>query len=94
MSGFLGIHSSVLSGSYAPIINNPYTLYVGKHGSDSNTGNTWETAFLTFGTAMSAASSGDTVICWDVVTYTEYITVPEGVNIIAPNSIFHSSGGG
>lgn len=94
MSSFLGVNSGVLSGSYAPVISNPYTIYVGKHGSDSNAGNTWELAYLTFGAATSAASSGDSIICWDGGTYNERITVPAGVNIIAPNAIFTSPGGG
>lgn len=62
------------------------THYVGKHGNDSNDGLTWASAELTFGAAITAASSGDTVISMDSGVYTENITAKSGVDIFAPNA--------
>lgn len=61
--------------------------YVGKHGNDANDGLTIEKAFLTFGAAITAASSGDVVWCSDNGTYTEDITGVTGIDIYAPNAV-------
>ncbi len=61
--------------------------YVGKHGNDANDGLTIEKAFLTFGAAISAASSGDVVWCSDNGTYTEDLTGVAGIDIYAPNAV-------
>lgn len=70
------------------------SYFVGKHGNDSNTGKTVDQAFLTFGAAILAASSGDTIICLDSGTYTEHVIVPAGINVYAPNANLVSPGGG
>lgn len=67
-------------------------LYVGKHGNDGNDGTSVERAFLTFGAALAAASSGDTVTCLDNGLYTEPMIVPDGVDIFAPSATFTASG--
>lgn len=63
-------------------------LWVAKHGNDSNDGTSPERAKLTFGSALGIASSGTTVICLDDGNYEEDITVPNGVDIHAPNADF------
>ena len=67
-------------------------LYVGKHGNDGNDGTSVERAFLTFGAALAAASSGDTVVCLDDGVYVEEIVVPDLVNVYAPNAEFQNPG--
>lgn len=62
-------------------------LYVGKHGNDTYDGRTVQSAFLTFGAAMSAATASvDSIVCLDSGSYTENITGKVGVNIFAPNA--------
>lgn len=65
--------------------------YVGKHGSDSNDGLSNETAFLTFGAAISAVnaqtpSSSNTfcIKCADGGQYTENLTWPVWTYVHAP----------
>jgi len=65
--------------------------YVGKHGNDANDGLSINRAFLTFGAAIAAASSGDVVSCADDGIYTENITGVSGINIYAPNAILAGS---
>ena len=67
--------------------------YVGKHGSDANTGKDTETAFLTISAALSAASgdvpSAINRINIEVVdggTYTEGVVVPSYVTVNAPGA--------
>lgn len=57
--------------------------YVGKHGSDADSGLNINEAFLTFGAAIAAASSGDVITCFDKGTYTENLTGKAGVSINA-----------
>jgi len=59
--------------------------YWGKHGDNGNDGKDNENAFLTLTYAISQASDGDTVICFDNGAYDEDITCTAGVNIYAPN---------
>jgi len=94
MSGFLGIPSSI-SSSFAPLVNNQYMRWVGKHGSDSNDGKTIEKAFLTFTAAIAASSAGFTVVCLDNGVYLEGITIPANISVHAPNAtiIGPTSGG-
>jgi hypothetical protein len=66
--------------------------YVGKHGNNSNDGLTIENAFLTFSAAMSAASSGDAIVCFDNGNYAEGLTVKDGVNVFAPNATLTVTG--
>jgi len=67
-------------------IDQDNVLYVGKHGNDANDGLTIDKAFLTFGAALTAASSGDVIRCFDAGTYTENLTGVSGVDIYAPNA--------
>ena len=60
--------------------------YVGKHGNDSNNGLSIETAFLTFGAALTAASSGDVIRCVDRGAYVENLTGVTGVDIFAEHA--------
>jgi len=71
------------------------TIYVGKHGNDTNTGSTPEEPKLTFGAAITAASALTpsasnkiSVHCEDAGTYTESFTIPSFVLVKAPNSSF------
>jgi len=67
-------------------------LYVGKHGSDSNSGKTLENAFLTFGAAKTAAgtpaseAAAITISCFDDGEYDEDLTHTQYVNVFAPNA--------
>lgn len=62
-------------------------IYVGKHGADSNTGLNIAKPKLTFSNAVSTAfSSGYSVVCLDDATYSEKISLRNGVNIYAPNA--------
>lgn len=86
-----GSGSITLSSFNAVNENNIY--YVGKHGSDSNTGLNIENAFLTFGHALTVAASMSpsssnifAIECLDAGTYTENITTVSYVNIRAPNA--------
>ena len=71
------------------------TVYVGKHGNDSNDGLAPTRAKLTFGSAITAAtalvpstSNRISIICEDGGTYTESFTIPSWVMIKAPNATF------
>jgi hypothetical protein len=66
--------------------------YVRKGGSDTNAGTSLPEAFLTFGAALTAASSGDAIVCFDGGTYTEGITAKAGVEIFAPNATLDVTG--
>lgn len=65
---------------------NENILYVGKHGNDSNNGRNLAAAFLTFGAATAVVPSGFTIICLDSGKYIELVSIPDGVNLFAPNA--------
>lgn len=75
-----------------PTINQSTIYYVGKHGNDAQNGLTIEQAFLTFSAAMSAASSGDAIVCFDDGEYAEGLTVKDNVNVYAPNATLTVTG--
>lgn len=81
-----------ISGTYAKYIPQSNIYYVGKHGNDTENGLTIEKAFLTFSAAMSVATSGDAIVCFDGGTYNEGITCKDGVNIFAPNATLNVTG--
>lgn len=65
-------------------------LHVGKHGNDSNDGTAINKAFLTFGAAIAKAvtlnpssSNRIAIYCHDAATYTENLTIPEWVGVLA-----------
>jgi hypothetical protein len=67
--------------------------YVGKHGNDSNTGQSLEDAFLTFGQAITACiaqapSSSDpySIVCLDGGIYSESLTMAPFISIFAPGA--------
>lgn len=64
--------------------------YVGKHGVDTNGGRTLSDAFLTFGAAIAAATTGSLIICHDNGTYAETITFNQQ-NLFAPNATIQSA---
>lgn len=73
-------------------------LYVGKHGSDSNTGKSTKEAFLTISKALLTASSetpaADNRIAIQVVdagSYVEDLTVPEWCGVIAPAALIQGN---
>jgi hypothetical protein len=76
------------------------TLYVGKHGSDSNDGKTPRDAFLTIGAAITAASAltpvfGDEVaiIIEDPGVYTETdLVLPSYVSLVATSATLSVTG--
>ncbi|NJO61062.1 MAG: hypothetical protein HC836_23210 [Richelia sp. RM2_1_2] len=77
----------------SPSVPRIQELYVGKHGNDANPGTTPELAFLTFGSAITAAtaltpstSNRIRITCTDGGTYTESITVPAWVFIDATDT--------
>ena len=51
------------------------TFYVGKHGSDTNGGKNISDAFLTFGAAIIASSTGDSIVCLDAGIYNEAVSL-------------------
>ena len=66
--------------------------WFGKHGSDSNTGLSYDTAKLTIGAAIAAAvaqtpssTNQFAVTCLDAGVYTEDVTMSDWVHIYAPN---------
>lgn len=72
-----------------------YVYFVGKHGSDSNDGDSFGKAFLTFGAAVSAINSVSpapdadnhySIVCLDGAEYEEDIELPDGANLYAPNA--------
>ena len=67
-------------------VNQVNIFYVGKHGNDANDGLAIEKAFLTFGAAISAASSGDVLWCFDEGVYVENLTGASGISIYAQNA--------
>ena len=77
------------------------TLYVGKHGNDSNDGDNIAGALLTFGAAITAATALTptqaapvAINCADSGIYVENIVVPSWVSIIAEQARIDSPGGG
>ena len=69
------------------------TIYVGKHGLDTNNGVRVETALLTFTAAIAAATALTpgaanhiSIVCLDSGIYTEDITVPSYVHMNAPEA--------
>jgi len=91
--GLLAILNLLASGSLGGV-DMQRTRWVGKHGDDDNSGQTLETAFLTFTEALAAASSGDVVCCLDAGSYEEELSVPAGVHIWAPNATLTTAAGG
>ena len=76
------------------------TIFVGKHGSDSNDGKSLGKAKLTFAAAITAASAlaptssaRVAIVCLDAGNYleTSTITVPENVDLYAPNATLRPS---
>lgn len=74
------------------------TIYVGKHGNDSNDGLASSRAKLTFGSAITAASSLTpsttnriSIVCEDGGTYSESFTIPSWVFVKAPNATFEGN---
>lgn len=68
--------------------------YIGKHGNDANDGETDETAFLTWGHALTQAAAQVpainnrwALVCQDGGTYTENLTCVDWVDIHAPNAV-------
>ena len=61
-------------------------VYVGKHGADTNDGETINRAYLTLQAAISAASAGDVVVCLDAGEYSEDVTCAADVDVFAPNA--------
>lgn len=64
--------------------------FVGKHGSDSNNGKSFRTAFLTFNKAITAATSDSpsssnriSILCTDGGSYTEDLSIPSWIEINA-----------
>lgn len=84
--GSTSITGSVLTLTLEASVAGTNIFYVGKHGNDSNSGLTRNLAKLTFGAAISAASSGDVIIGFDAGTYTENLTGASGIDIYAPNA--------
>ncbi len=80
-----------------PPLDHVQTLYVGKHGNDSNTGKTPGDAFLTFGAALTAAgtpadeANAVTIVCVDDGLYTENLIGKAFVNVYAPHASFTPS---
>jgi len=71
-----------------------FTLYVGKHGNDSDDGLTSGTAFKTFMAAITAAISSGLnqynryrIICNDAGNYTENLTIPAWIFIDALSAV-------
>jgi len=67
-------------------------IYFGKHGNDANDGLTIEKAKLTIGSAITAATAlvpgaanRIAIVAFDDGTYTENITLPQYVDLNAPN---------
>jgi hypothetical protein len=66
-------------------------FYVGKHGSDGYNGLSIDTAFLTFGAALSAVSGESStnrfsIVCLDAGRYDEQISIDAYVDVFAPNA--------
>lgn len=69
-------------------------FWVGKHGIDTNTGLSYDQAFLTFGAAVAAATALTPTVnnqfvitCMDAGIYAEAITLVPWVNLFAPGII-------
>jgi hypothetical protein len=79
-------------------VDQQHIYYVGKHGNDANTGRNIESAFLTFGAAITeAVAQTPTMLnqfvieCEDRGKYTEDITLSSYVHIHAPNASFEGN---
>lgn len=81
-----------ISASYVPVTPQSNIYYVGKHGNNSNAGTSPGLAYLTFGAAMTAASSGDAIVCFDGGNYAEGLTCKAGVSVFAPNATLTVTG--
>jgi hypothetical protein len=82
----------------AGAVDNLQIYYVGKHGSDSNSGKNWNEAFLTFGKAITEIATQSPTItnqfsinCKDSGIYDEQITIAAFTNVDAPNAILKST---
>jgi hypothetical protein len=69
------------------------TIFVSKSGADTNTGYSLNKCKLTLGSALTAAAALTpainkiiSIVCFDGGIYDESITVPDYVNIVAPNA--------
>jgi len=74
------------------------TIFIGKHGNDSNDGLNPSQAKLTYGSAMTAASGLSpsssnqiAVVCVDGGSYGGLFTVPSYVHVIAPSASFNQT---
>ena len=69
--------------------------FVGKHGSDTNDGKSWNTAFLTFAKALTVGI-GDIIVCLDNGDYDEGgLDFSASINsIYAPHATFRNTAGG
>lgn len=83
------------SGLKAEVIWPDYSniYFVGKHGNDANDGLSPEKAKLTFSSAISAASAGDCIFCYDAGVYAEDITCVDDVDIFAQNATLQLGNG-
>lgn len=67
-----------------------HTVWVSKEGNDSNSGTTPSLPKLTFGAAITAASAlvagneGCAIVCNDAGVYTEDLTLPDKITVVAP----------
>ena len=68
------------------------TLYVGKHGDDSNAGTTIQNAFLTVQAAITAAGSDTTVVVLPG-TYTEDLTISSPISLTGVDPLNSHIGG-
>jgi hypothetical protein len=75
------------------VIDQEQIYYVGKHGNDANDGLNIEQAVLTFGQAITlataeipAAANRFAIVCVDDGIYSENISVPQYVDVYAPNA--------
>lgn len=74
-------------------INQSQIYYISKSGSDSNNGMSIETAFLTFGKGITAATAQTpsstnrfALVCFDDGIYSETITLIAYIDLFAPNA--------
>jgi len=83
----------VLPNAAAPLPASVQEYYVGKHGNDGNSGLSYDTAFLTFGAAVTAAVAATpsptnkfVITCLDAGIYAEAITLAQYVSLYAPGA--------
>jgi hypothetical protein len=80
------------------ILPGQIVIYVGKHGDNAKNGQHVSQAVLDFATAIvratvfvPAANNIIQIICVDALEYTEDITVPQWINISAPNATINGT---